>query len=74
MEIIRLTQTPREGSIKRKSIHATCNEKVIKALRAAKALDPSAHLGDTQARLNVETKEEDVVMKTDGHEEPRRMK
>ena len=34
-------------------------------MRAAKALDPSIHLGDTQAWLSVQTHEEDVVMKTD---------
>ena len=65
MEGTHMKRTSPEGSIKRKSIHAACDEEVMKAMRAAKALDPSIHLGDTQAWQTRENKEADVVMKAD---------
>ena len=40
--------------------HRRCHSRV-----AAKALDPSIHLGDTQEWLNVRSREEDVMMKMD---------
>ena len=43
------------------------------AMRAARALDPSKNLGDTQAWLNGQIKDEGRGDE-DGHEEPRRMK
>ena len=53
MEGLHETLTPlQDGSGKRNGTHTTGEEEIIKAVRAAKSLDPSVHLGDmrTQTR------------------------